>query len=63
METIIGDSVGTSIGIHSPIPYAPDSENPLYKALAGLGFGVFRGIFEGRACTGLLCNLPSISDN
>ena len=26
METVIGDNIGTTIGIHSPIPYyAPDS--------------------------------------
>ena len=30
METIVGDYIGTSIGIHSPTPYeAPDSKGPL----------------------------------
>ena len=34
METIIGDYIGTTIGIHSPIPYSePDS------SVEGLGFG------------------------
>ena len=29
METIVGDYMGTSIGIHSPTPYeAPDSKGP-----------------------------------
>ena len=28
METIIGDYVGTTIGIHSPLPWALKPQNP-----------------------------------
>ena len=64
-ETIIGDYLGTTIGIHSPIPYKNQTEEDLVveclwgcKACQGLGFRTDSGLRRSGSPTS---NRPGVS--